>query len=86
MLILNFTILFLILAASVSVERVFSKGRLLLSHICNRLSAQSTRALLCLGAWSKLGYVDLDDLNVAALLPDVGPEEMWLDDKWDVLG
>ena len=86
MLILNFTILFLILAASVSVEWVFSKGRLLLSHIRNRLSAQSTHALLCLGAWSKLGYIDLDDLNVAALLPDVGPEEMWLDDKWDVLG
>ena len=86
MLILNFTILFLILAASVSVERVFSKGRLLLLHIRNRLSAQSTHALLCLSTWSKLGYVDLDDLNAAALLPDVGPEEMWLDDKWDVLG
>ena len=86
MLILNFTILFLILAVSVSVERVFSKGRLLLLHIRNHLSAQSTHALLCLSAWSKLGYVDLDDLNAAALLPDVGPEEMWLDDEWDVLG
>ena len=86
MLILNFTILLLILAALVSVEQVFSKGRLLLSHIHNRLSAQSTCALLCLGAWSKLSYVDLDDLNMAAPLPDVGPEEMWLDDEWDVLG
>ena len=69
----------MILAASVAVERVFSKGRLLLSHIWNRLSAQSTRALLCLGAWSKLGYVDLDDLKAAASLPDVGEDETWSD-------
>ena len=71
---------------SVAVERVFSKGRLLLSHIRNRLSAQSTRALLCLGAWSKLGFVDIDDLNLAASLPDVTGEEMWTDDEWDVVG
>jgi hypothetical protein len=69
------------LAASVAVERVFSKGRLLLSHIRNRMSAHSTRALLCLGAWSKLGYVDLDDLNAAASLPDVGLEETWSDEE-----
>ncbi|KAJ7933627.1 hypothetical protein B0H13DRAFT_1592206, partial [Mycena leptocephala] len=35
-------------ATSVDVERVFSRGRLLLSHVWNRLSAQSTRALMCL--------------------------------------
>ena len=67
-------------------ERVFSKGRLLLSHIRNRLSAQSTRALLCLGAWSKLGYVDQDDLKAASSLPDVGVDETWSDDEWDVVG
>ncbi len=57
----------LILATSVDVERVFSTGRLLLSHIRNRLSAQTTRALLCLNNWSKLGLVKEDDvLQVAA--------------------
>ena len=67
-------------------ECVFSKGRLLLLHIQNRMSAKSTRALLCLGAWSKLRYVELDDLNAAASLPDVGPDETWSDDEWDVVG
>jgi hAT family C-terminal dimerisation region len=71
----------MILAASVAVERVFSKGRLLLSHIRNRMSAHSTRALLCLGAWSKLGFVDIDDLNAAASLPDVGLDETWSDEE-----
>ena len=75
-----------ILAASVAVEWVFSKGRLLLSHIQNHLSAQSTHALLCLSAWSKLGYVELDDLNAAASLPDVKADETWLDEEWDVVG
>jgi hypothetical protein len=69
------------LASSVAVERLFSKGRLVLSHVRNRLSAESTRALLCLGAWSKLGYVDLDDLNAAAQLPDVKPDETWSDEE-----
>ena len=67
------------------VEQVFSKGRLVLSHIQNCLSAQSTHALLCL-AWSKLGYVDLDDLNAAASLPDVGLDETWSDEEWNIVG
>ncbi|KIL55872.1 hypothetical protein M378DRAFT_53342, partial [Amanita muscaria Koide BX008] len=44
-------------ATSVDVERAFSQGRILLSHIRNRLSAESTRSLLCLGAWFKTGLV-----------------------------
>jgi hypothetical protein len=67
-------------------ERAYNQRWLLLSHIRNRLSAQSTCALLCLGAWSKIGYVDLDDLNVAASLPDVTAEETWTNDEWDVVG
>jgi len=39
-------------ATSIDVEHVFSKGRIVLSHVWNGLSVQSTRALLCLGAWS----------------------------------
>ena len=49
------------------------------------MSAQSTRALLCLGAWSKLGYVSLEDLNAAALLPDMKPDEIWSDEEWDAV-
>jgi hypothetical protein len=45
-------------ATSTGVERMFSRGRLLLPYVRNRLSAQSTRALLCLGYWSKAGFVD----------------------------
>ena len=44
-------------ATSVDVERVFSKGRLILSHVRNGLSVQSTRALMCIGAWSRMGLV-----------------------------
>lgn len=49
-------------ATSVEVERVFSKGRLLLSHLRNRLSASSTRASLCLGSWSRMGLVRDSDI------------------------
>jgi len=58
-------------ASSVEVERVFSKGRLVLSHLRNRLEAQSTRALMCLGDWSLLDLVDKGDLEETAQLPDV---------------
>ncbi|KZV99873.1 hypothetical protein EXIGLDRAFT_572679, partial [Exidia glandulosa HHB12029] len=49
-------------ATSVDVERTFSKGRTLLSHIRNRLSAQSTRALLCLNSWIPLNIVKTSDI------------------------
>ncbi|KAJ8508341.1 hypothetical protein ONZ45_g9367 [Pleurotus djamor] len=65
-------------ATSVAVERVFSTGRLALSLICNRLSAQSTQAILCLGEWSRLDikHPDLQlirstDLRSIAKLPEV---------------
>jgi hypothetical protein len=62
-------------ATSVDVERTFSKGRLLLSHIRNRMSAESTRALLCLNNWSKQGFVKQEDLKETAGLPEVDDEE-----------
>ncbi|KIL55791.1 hypothetical protein M378DRAFT_54282, partial [Amanita muscaria Koide BX008] len=49
-------------ATSVNVERIFSKGRILLSHLRSHLSVQSTRALMCVGAWSLLGYVKDKDI------------------------
>ncbi len=70
-------------ATSVDVERVFSKGRLLLSHIRNGLSVQSTRASICLGAWSRIGLVKDNDLMEAARQPEVNGCEAELDEGWD---
>ena len=73
------------LATSVEVERTFSQGRLILSHVRSRLSVQSTRALMCLGVWSSLGYVKDADCKAAAVLPAVIGEEEDLADNWDDL-
>lgn len=59
------------LATSVDVERVFSQGRIVLSHLRSRLSVQSTRALMCLGVWSRLGYVRNSDIRAVVVLPEV---------------
>jgi hypothetical protein len=65
-----FNVILFISATSTDVERVFSKGRLVLSHVRNRLSVESTRAVLCLGAWSKLGFVNNGDIKEATILPE----------------
>lgn len=71
-------------ATSVDVERLFSHGRLILSHVRSRLSAQSTRALLCLGYWSLLNLVKTEDVLKVASLADVeGSDEQELEDGWD---
>ena len=75
----------LISATSVDVERTFSQGRLVLSHVRSRLSVQSTRALLCLGGWSKMGLVHDDDMKSAAVLPEVDGEEDELAVNWDAV-
>ena len=79
-------------ATSVPVERVFSRGRLLLSHVRNRLSAQSTRALLCLGEWSRMGLVKDKDVNAVAVLNDVSddeqsehPDDYDMKEGWDAI-
>ena len=67
-------------------ERIFSKGRIILSHIRNRLSAQSIRALMCVGEWSKLGYVRDKDVLAVTMQPDVeGNKEDPLLDGWDAI-
>lgn len=73
------------LATSVDVKRTFSQGRLVLSEVRNRLSVQSTRALMCLGVWSLMGYVHDSDVNAAALLPEVDGDENELDVDWDAV-
>ena len=51
------------IATSVDVERLFSQGRILLPHLWNGLSAQSVRALLCLGDRVRLDLVQDDDVQ-----------------------
>ena len=70
-------------ATSVDVERIFSRGRLLLSHVRSRLSVESTCALLCVGSWSRLGLVKNSDVLAVAVMPDVDGEEEDLEDGWD---
>ena len=49
-----------------------------------RLSPQSVRALLCLGAWSELNLVKSADVLKVGVMPDIpGHEETVLDDGWD---
>jgi hypothetical protein len=55
---------FNLLATSVDVERLFSCGWVILSHMRSCLSIASTRALLCLSSWS---LMDKDVLAVAWL-------------------
>ncbi len=64
-----------LLGSSVAVERGFSKGRILLPHLRNRLDIQSTRALLCLGDWSKMKLIKNEDLLDTARLPEADAEE-----------
>ena len=71
-------------ATSTDVKCVFSQGRIVLSHIRNCLSVQSTHALLCLGNWSLLSYVKDKDITAITVLPEVvGSEE--LEEGWDAI-
>ena len=56
----------------------------MLSHVRNSLSAQSTRALLCLGNWSLLGYVKDKDIMAITVLPEIEEEEE-LEEGWDTI-
>ena len=81
----SFSAQFCPLATSTDVERVFSKGRILLSHLRSRLSAQTTRALLCLGSWSICKLVHDHDIKAAAVLPEVegNDSDYEMEDGWD---
>jgi hAT family C-terminal dimerisation region len=74
-------------ATSVDVERVFSRGRILLSHLRNRMTGQTTRALMCLNAWSLQGVLKDCDLTSAIRgEPDLdGDEDVELESGWDAL-
>lgn len=73
------------LASSVEVERVFSRGRLLLTHTRNRMTAQTTRAVMCVASWSLAGYVQSEDAKKIAQLDDVDLDgsDFEMEDGWD---
>ncbi|KIL55786.1 hypothetical protein M378DRAFT_90327, partial [Amanita muscaria Koide BX008] len=58
-------------ATSVDVERLFSRGRLVLAHTCSHLSVLSTRSLLCLGSWSLLDLVRDEDVRAVVNMDEV---------------
>jgi hypothetical protein len=66
---------------------VFSQGRILLSHLRNRLSVQSTRAAMYVGVWSGLGYVKDSDIKAVVTLPAVraNEQEDRLTPGWDMV-
>jgi hypothetical protein len=71
----------------VDVERVFIRGRLVLSHVRNGLSAQSTRAILCLSDWSRLGLVKNTDARAIAEMSDVEGDgsDYEMEAGWDAI-
>ncbi|KAI1786478.1 hypothetical protein LXA43DRAFT_1065050 [Ganoderma leucocontextum] len=51
------------------------------------MASQTTRALLCLGAWSKAGYVKSTDLRKAAQLPELDGDasDFEMEEGWDAI-
>lgn len=66
-------------------ERVFSKGQLILSHVRNRLSVDTTRALMCLGNWIKQDQVPDNIFKAASKLPDVKDSDVVEEDEYDTV-
>jgi hypothetical protein len=65
------------------VERLFSHGRLAVTHTRSRLSAQTTRAIICLVAWSLLNLLKTEDVMLVAALGEVVGNEYAMEDGWD---
>ncbi len=40
---------------------------------------------MCLGVWSKLGYVEDEDVKSVTIQPEVDGEEQPLADNWDAI-
>jgi len=72
-------------ASTVDIERIFSQGRLVLSHICNHLSIQSTHACMCVSAWSLLGLIKDSDIWAALREEVTGGVENDLAGEWSVI-
>ncbi|KAJ3964260.1 hypothetical protein EV361DRAFT_772508, partial [Lentinula raphanica] len=52
----------LVKTLAVGVERTFSRGRILISHLCNRLRARTIQALMCFGDWSREDFFSNEEL------------------------
>ena len=72
-------------ATSVDVERLFSHGHLLLTHVHSWLSIQSTCALLCLRTWSKLKLIKDDNVRAISNLPKVLDDKEVFESSWDAI-
>ncbi len=83
----SFILILCCTATSVDVERTFSRGRRLLTHVRSRLSAQSTRAVLCLGDWGKGDRGEAKVMRAVAKLDEVvgDGDDYMMDDGWDRL-
>jgi len=74
--------LILLVATTVEVEHTFSQGRLVLPHIRNHLSSQSTCTLMCVGNWSLVGLVKGKDI-LSVLGDELIGDEDELPEGWD---
>jgi hypothetical protein len=79
------TLIFCPLATTVDVERVFSRGRLVLPHVRNCLGVESTHTSLCVGLWCSLGLVKDGDVKMSLCGDDVVGEEDDLPEDWDAI-
>jgi hypothetical protein len=72
------TNLFFLSATLVNIKHVFSQGHIVLSHLQSCLSVQLTQALMCIGAWSCLRFVEDNNIMDVVIQPEVsvnGKEE-----------
>lgn len=63
------------LALSVAVEHSFSCGRILISHLRNRLRANTICALMCFGDWCRQTFVGIPELSHWLAQPKAAEEE-----------
>ena len=70
---------------TVDVERVFSRGRVVLSYLWNRLNVQTVRALICVDEWIKAGIIKEKQMHdcLRALKEVEDDDEADVGDGWD---
>lgn len=65
---------------------MFSRGRIILPHLRNGLSAHSIRAILCLGESSLLNLMKDSDIEIEVKAPELdGDADVALEDGWDAI-
>jgi len=73
------------MASTVSVERSFPRGRILISHLRNRLRSDTIHALMCFGDWLRLDLFTPQEL--VEMLDDSVSQigDMYVDDETLIL-